>query len=156
MGVSEGASYQPEPYRGVRFGVLQRRRNTLFGMDARILALTDDEAVNEANISAEDEELLRRVTHRYSDALRTIKDELEAGSPKKERVVSLAYDALTDLPESEPLEDGEHVSVRMCQWMTRDRFSDLARILDTSEDGDDVLAEARKRVARAFAPMTLR
>jgi len=152
----QDASYQPEPYRGVRFGVLQRRHNTLFGMDARILALTDDEAVNEGNISAEDEELLRRVTHCYSDALRRIKDELETESPQKESVVGLAYSALTYLPGDEPLEDGEHVSVRMCQWMTRDRFSDLARILDAAEDGDDVVAEAQKRVKRAFAPIVLR
>jgi hypothetical protein len=126
--------------------------NTLHGMDSLLVKLTGEEGT----LSEMDAQLVRRAAHRYSEALAEVKRELETPAPDENLIVAFAREALDELPATEPIDEGEHMSVRMCQWIARDRFIDLARILDADVAGDDVLAIARKRVARAYAGMSLR
>jgi hypothetical protein len=44
----------------------------------------------------------------------------------------------------------------MCQWLTRDRYIDLSRIVDAGVLGENVLEVAAKRVKSAFAGIELR
>ena len=129
-----------------------RQRYPLHGLDQRLLAATVESVV----VTPAQESLVRRAANSYSEALRAIRDTLNGPAPSAADVVALAKAALNTPVDDSPELRGPHISVRMCQWMLRDRFSDLARIADADAAGADVLVEASSRVRRAFAPIVLR
>jgi hypothetical protein len=137
-------------YAGSPEGEARRSRDSIFGMDARLIALTGEGTP----LGAEDEALVRRACWRWRQALARVREEISAPGADPARVTDIATQALSTLPEDDGAE--EHLSVRACRWMARDRFTDLARILDAAASGGDVLEVARSRVARAYARVELR
>jgi hypothetical protein len=122
-------------------------------LDPRLLVATEESARLD-DIQA-NESLVRRGAHAYSQALKTIRLELNQPRPNRETIIEIARTALSKSLDDEVEMRGKHISVRMCSYILRDRFIALARILDCAADGEDILAQAHAQVQRAYAGISL-
>ena len=84
-------------------------------------------------LSPEEEDLLRRATHRYQAALRAIREEARKPSPDAQTITRHAREALRTIPSSERPQ-GRDVSVHRCQQIVKDCFANLSRISSASGD----------------------
>ena len=89
-------------------------------------------------LTSEEEDILRRATHRYQAALQVIREEAKKPSPDAQVITRCANEALRTIPSSERPR-GRDMSVQRCQQIVKDCFADLSRIASA----DDAVSVAR-------------
>jgi len=83
-------------------------------------------------LTPEEEDVLRRATHRYQAALQVIREEAQKTTPDAQVIKRHVEEALRTIPSSERPR-GRDMSVQRCQQIVKDCFTDLSRIAASTD-----------------------